>query len=64
MVIRALGGYSYGEWESYFTWYPTRTINKKWYWFQKIYRRQYLFKPLWVYGYQYATIFEILQLDN
>ena len=64
MGIGPLGSYSYGVWEAYFAWLPKRTISGHWVWLQSIYRRDYLFKPVYVQGYQYATVLDILALDK
>lgn len=61
---RNLGSYSYSDWESYYAWLPKRTIGGQWIWFKRIYQREYLFKPLYIIGKEYATIFEILKVDK
>ena len=53
--------YLYSDWEPYYAWLPTRTRNGQWYWFKWIYRREYLFRPLWCHGHEYATIFDLVK---
>jgi hypothetical protein len=56
-----MGRYSYSNWESHFAWLPKKTINGQWIWFKTIYRREYLFKPLYVTGKEYATAFDLIK---
>lgn len=60
--LRALADMQFGEpsgpWHGWFAWFPVRTIDDRWTWLRRIYRRRFYTKPhldgpqfrWWVYG--------------
>jgi len=56
--IKISGGH--GPWQTVFAWKPVK-IKGRWFWLQNVYKRR---KHIYVYpdkGYEYGTIFDVLE---